>query len=356
MGWPTQSCNSTQCINENEDFFEELYSDTGLKNLTIFFFFVGSILTVILECGIIWYERNGDNNYRTVLNQLFATLSWITIMYSLLAFVPEGIRYLIGPLNKKFCGIHIFVKNLLLNSFMLASDLIIGLRCLFIFKWTRISVFNDDLMALFLQLSIVTLSLWMTFVKLVSVGKMPLNYFMCVGRHPNDQEKDQSSSSITKKYDTTALLVIASFLLHIFAAAKIFKYQRQLEKRTKNIEIGRMNASALENDRIGAQGIAWTNHQEHRPAKSSIVPRSMADLLTQLLCLTLLVAVVSVDIAMNKTDPADLNKYQNRWLVYLDQIIAFSFGVSGICVQYYARNRAMRNAIWRNIRAPFQGN
>ena len=291
-----------------------------------------------------------------LLNQLFATLSWITILYSLLAFVPEEIRYLIGPLSEKWCNIHIFVKNLLLDSFMLTSDLIIGLRCLFIFKWTRISVFNDDLMALFLQLSIMTLSLWMTFVKLVSVGEMPLNYFMCVGKHPNDQKKAQSSSSMTKKYDTTALLVIASFLLHVFAAIRIFKYQRQLEKRTKNIEIGRMNASPRECDRIGAQGIAWTSYQEHRPAKSSIVPRSMADLLTQLLCLTLLVVVCSVDIAMNKTDPADLNKYQNRWLVYLNQIITFSFGVSGICVQYYARNKAMRDAIWRNMRAPFQGN
>ena len=139
-----QLSNTTEHGVKNEDFFEELYSDTNLKLTTIIFFFAGIVFGIIFETGIIWYERNGDHNYRTVLNQLFSTTSWIVICYTIFVYIPEGIRYLIGPLNQIWCGIHTFVKNFLVCCFLLASDSIICLRYLLIFKWTRISVFDDN--------------------------------------------------------------------------------------------------------------------------------------------------------------------------------------------------------------------
>ena len=102
----SQVSNTTELDVKTEDFFVELYSDTNLKRVTIILFFVGTVLGVIFETGIIWYERNGDHNYRTVLNQLFSTISWFVICYTFLVYIPEGIRYLIGPLNLTWCGIY----------------------------------------------------------------------------------------------------------------------------------------------------------------------------------------------------------------------------------------------------------
>ena len=321
----------------NEDFFKELYSDTGLKRITIAFFFLGSVLIVILESGIIWYERNGNHNYRTVFNQLFATISWIAIGYTLLAFVPQGIRYLVGPLNDTWCGIHIFIKHFFFCCFLLASNCVIGLRYLFIFKWKQVSVFDDDLITFFLQLSILVLSFWMTLAKLTTTRKMPLNYFICTGKKPTEPREIASG-----------LLVILSVLLHIFVFIKIFVHQRQLEKRTQNIELGRMNNSTEENNIFGQQRrLAWVNSQQNRASKFSNMPKSMADLTTQLLCLTFLLVAIIIHFMMNKTDPADLNKYQNRWIVYFNQLITFAIGASGICIQYYVRNSAMRTFLWR---------
>ena len=125
---------------------------------------------------------------------------------------------MIGPLNEIWCGIHIFMRNVLLCCFIFTSDSIIVLRYLFVFKWTRISVFDDNIMALFLQMSIFALSFWVALVKMISVGKMPLNYYMCIGKYPYDHETGYSGTSSVNKYNTTALLVLVSFLLQFTMA------------------------------------------------------------------------------------------------------------------------------------------
>ena len=351
----TQISNTSELGVKNEDFFEELYSDTNLKRITIIFFFAGTILSIIFETGIIWYERNGDHSYRTVLNQLFSTISWFVICYTFLVYIPEGIRYLIGPLNQTWCGIHTFVKNFLVCCFLLASDSIVSLRYLLIFKWTRISVFDDNFLATFLQLSILVVSSWMTLIEHMSTRNIPLNYYLCTGKVPPEHSKSTLEGYHPEKYNTTVLIVFVSFLLHVFTAAKIFFYQRKLEKLSNNIELGQLDGTATENDRTGNQRrLAWGNNQPNQVRKTSNISKSMADLTTQLLCLTFLLAVSITDLVMNKTKPTDLNQYRNRWLVYFNHVLVFSFGAIGICGQYYARNTAMRNAIWRNIRNMIQ--
>ena len=154
--------NDTLNTREDRDFFEELYSESVFKQVTIGIFFFGSIVGAILLVGIVWYERNGPHRYRTVLNQLFSTISWISICYLLLVYVPEGIRYL---------------------------------------------------------------SFWITLIKRMSVGRRSLNYFMCAGKNPNDKDDEDSTGLISTQYDTTGFLVLVSFILHIIISVKIFVYE-----------------------------------------------------------------------------------------------------------------------------------
>ena len=342
--------NDTIEMEEGEDFFQEMYSDSVFKTITIGAFFFSSFLGGILEVGIIWYEKNGDHNYRTALNQLFSTISWIAISYILLVYVPEGTRYVIGPLPETFCDFHHWMKNFLTCCFILAFDGIICLRYIFIFKWGQFSVFDDNLIVSFLQLSIVVLSFWIALVKWMSPGRRALNYFMCAGKNPNEKNEAGTNNSITRQYDTTGILSLLSFVLHLVLSMKIFLYQRRMEKRTENVELGRMSGPCSgENGR--KRNVAWGGNEDNSGTRSSTLPKSMADLTTQMLCLTFLVVVSIVTTVMNGTDPDELNQYGNRWLAYFNQIIAFSFAISAICFQYYAKNAALRNAIWRNMRA-----
>ena len=324
-----------------DDCFNELYSDTILKKVTMVFYFAGSILGLLLEVGIIWYERNGNHRHRTVINQLVSTISWLVVSYILIVHLPEGIRYLVGPLDPTYCDVHNLLKNFIASCTVLTLDCIIVLRYIFIFKWKGLVVVNDDLITCFLQLTILIGGLWIAAVKHLSLGRMPLNYFMCTGMNPNEINK---SELVPKKYDTLGLLVCVSFVLHIFVFAKIFMYERTMEKKISSIKLGIMKSSG---NIVPPLNSAWT--AENRK-KSLTLPKSMGDLLTQFLCLAYVTSYTILLFVMNKMSPAGLNEYQNRWIIYWNQLIGTSVAVLGISATYYLRNPSVSKAIWRNIK------
>ena len=336
-------------LTEEDDFFEELYTNTKLKQATIVTFLIGTILGLILEAGIIWYEKNGNHRYRTVINQLFATISWFVVVYILFVYIPDGIRYLSGPLNITLCGFHIFLKNCLVNCVVLALDAITALRYFFVFKLSNFGVVNDDLIATFLQITIVLLSIWMTTVKMMSVGKMPLNYYMCAGINPGGNNEETTDDQPTiHKFDTATILVLISAISNIFVFVKIFLYKRKLEKSTQNIELGRIQPFG--ND-AHQRHLMWLADKENAKKKNTTMPKSMADLTTQILCMVfLIIPQMMISVTINKVGPAGVNEYQNRWLVYYIQIISTALSVTVISIQYYIKNSHLPKAIWRNVK------
>ena len=109
--------NSTQTkFTTEHDFFKDLYSDSGLKQVTMAIFYIGVLFGWILDFGIIWYERVGGNQrYRTAINQLFSTVSWIVVSFIFFVYIPEGARFLVGPLDPTICDFHVFLKNFFLH-------------------------------------------------------------------------------------------------------------------------------------------------------------------------------------------------------------------------------------------------
>jgi hypothetical protein len=335
---------SSSSVLDDNDFFSQMYSSSALKQTTMIIFFSGAILGLILEFGIIWYEKHGNHRYRTVINQLFSTISWSVVTYILVVYIPYGIRYLAGPLHPMYCSIQTFMANVLCDCIVLTLDCITLLRYLFIFKFSNFTVVNDDIVATFLQAAIVLLSLWMATVKMMSAGRMPLNYFMCLGKDPNEDHSVEPFKAIIGKFDTTCILVVVSFILNIVAFLKIFLYQRQTEQRTQQIELGR-------NGNFGNDGqqrkLGWGNEEQQTVSR---MPKSMADLTTQILCLMFAVSQVFVITAMNQLKPLELNNYENRWMAYYVQIIGNSIAILGISVQYYIKHHSLPKAIWRNIK------
>ena len=330
------------------DYFKEMYSNSGLKQVTIGIFFIGTIFGLLLEFGIIWYERNGSHRYRTLINQLFVTVSWMVVCYIIFVYIPDGIRYMTGPLDATYCDFHIFLKNFLLACIVLTLDCITLLRYVFIFKLSNFAVVNDDLLATFLQMTIVFLSLWVNMVKRMSLGRMPLNYFMCAGKNPYGETDNEASELEDEKFPTSLILVATSFILNIFALVKIFLYQRKVEKTTQSIGLGKMNQLG---NNLNGGNVAWIGN-DAKQKKIANLPKSMADLTTQLLCLLFLfVPYIIVAVAFNRIKKVEnLNEYENRWLPYSVQIIFTAAGILGISVQYYVRNSSLPKAIWRNIK------
>ena len=55
-------------------------------------------------------------------------------------------------------------------------------------------------------------------VKMMSVGKMPLNYFMCLGKDPNEDNNAEPPDLVFRKFDTAGIVVVVSFILNIIAS------------------------------------------------------------------------------------------------------------------------------------------
>ena len=314
-----------------EDYFKELYSDTVLKRVTLIVFFFGCIFGLIAEFGIIWHEKNGNHRYRTVLNQMVSTGAWLIISYIFLVYIPDGVRYLTGPLNATYCDVHNFLKNCIWACTIMTIDCSIILRYIFIFKWTGFAVINDDLIAKFLQLTIALVGLWMSVVKRMSVGRMPLNYFMCAGINPQGEKYKNISDFNSKKFDTTGLFVSVSYVLHILVSAKIFLYQRKMEKKMKRIKLGIINSP-----RSFGQPENLSRTTEHS-TRSSNLSKSMADLMTQSISFAFHSVFALLLFVMNRMRPTDLNDYNYRWIVYWNQLIGVAVAVTGIATTYYIR-------------------
>ena len=112
----------------DKDYFNKLFLHSNIKTVSIVTFFFVSTMTLILMFGIIWYEKNGRFRYRTVINRLGSSICWLTVWFTLLIYVPEGIRLMIGPLNKLLCDIHVLLKYFLMTCILLTFDAIALLR------------------------------------------------------------------------------------------------------------------------------------------------------------------------------------------------------------------------------------
>ena len=331
---------SAACITSENEFFREMYSESGLKSFTIFVFFFGTIFGLILEFGIIWYEKYGNHRYRTVINRLFSTMSWFVVSYIVFVYIPEGIRYMIGPLDETFCDVQNFLKNAFSICVVLTQDLIIILRYIFIFKVSNFAVINDELLTAFFQITIMVVGVWMAAVKRMSVGRMPLNYFMCAGKDPSEDQGEKAS--VIKKFDPFGILIVISFIIGIFALTKIFLYQRKMEKGNRDIQLGQLNNSAATDQRRNHE---WNQNKEK---KMNNIPKSLIDLTTYVLCIIFNLIFVVAIVAMHQIEPSQMNKYENRWLAYFIQIIGIAFAILGIALQYYIRNFSAIKEMWIN--------
>ena len=141
------------------DFYEDFYAANLNSPVTIILFLYGLVTGIAAPISVIWFERNCGNNFRTVLNQMMATASWYCLMYTLLVYIPGGLRFVYGPFGETFCNIHILTKDTLWPGLILTEDVMILLRYIFVFHFKNFGIINDDLVARILNLSIVTIAI-----------------------------------------------------------------------------------------------------------------------------------------------------------------------------------------------------
>ena len=335
------------------DYFEDVYLYASLTPTTILVFVIGLIIGTLGPVSLIWYERNCDNRFRTILNQMFVQTGWFLLAYVWLIYIPEGARILLGPYGEIFCDMHNFLRNILFVEILLTLDAILVLRYIFIFSFKNFAIINDDLLARFFSLSILLVALWTSLVKRVTPGNLPLNYYLCTGLNPSGKDgKEGSFLDTPQKYNTGRIVMITSFLLHLVTVPRIVYYQLVTVRTERPLRLG-----IIDNERMNnVEDVERSTCKAPRTTKTLNSSQTLLDILTQITFLLCLVAVAVAIRYGEEVEPKSYNMEKYRNIALMVQIYLPCVGFTALHTVLFARNAAMRQRIWKKIKVIFKRN
>ena len=85
------------------DFYPFMTDNNVVKWAAWVFSFTFTLTGPCALYSVIWFERFGSDNKRTLLNMLFSQMCWIIIGYIFIAQITEMARYVVGPMFGWVC-------------------------------------------------------------------------------------------------------------------------------------------------------------------------------------------------------------------------------------------------------------
>jgi hypothetical protein len=135
----------------DEDFFYGIFENRPSKFVCIVLAILVLSIELFLYYGIIWYERFGTDNRRTLTNELLTNLCWTIIVSIFISFLNLA-RYIFGPLPAYYCFFQLLLKVVSKTVILLFLDAILLTRYLMIFWLKNPSAIKDDFWGSFLGL------------------------------------------------------------------------------------------------------------------------------------------------------------------------------------------------------------
>ena len=100
----TNANNSTCEENQNTeiDYNEELDNNPH-KYVVVAWTIILMLVSNVMSCSIIYYEKFGSDKKRTIINQLVSMMCWNFIVWNMSIQVAGLARIFIGPFNTTLC-------------------------------------------------------------------------------------------------------------------------------------------------------------------------------------------------------------------------------------------------------------
>ena len=176
-----------------------------------------SIIVVSLSYGIIWYEKFGTDQKRTLMNKLVASLCWTWLEWYLFAQVINIIGFCIGPLPSIICAFSQIEKTSIKFQVLLCISSMQITKYFFIFHLKNPSAVQDSFWSVFINAWILGFCNIFSFKIFFSEEKKPATFYTCIGSYvttnPNDKKPNYGMVEIT------------TFLIYILTQCRIFYYK-----------------------------------------------------------------------------------------------------------------------------------
>ena len=144
--WPEPHMTQVNYYN----FLGKLYANNIQKNVFITCSVIFSLIILLVMLVIIWYERNGSDDKRSLPKRLYL-YAWCTASFWLFTVLPlDIIRYTFGPFSAKACQSIYFIKTGITAQGIAILDFIMISRYIFIFFLKNPARVYDDFWSTFI--------------------------------------------------------------------------------------------------------------------------------------------------------------------------------------------------------------
>ena len=198
------------------DYFSGLLDGNWWKTVSLTIACFGIIASPLILQSIIWFEKYGNDNKRTLLNMFVSLYCWAVTEFVIFVQIPETIRFLNGPLPSFVCHFHAYFRASIVNVMLLYKNASILTRYIFIFWLKNPAAFDDDFWCLFIFIWVHIFSLLLRGIEHIISTNMSITYFICIGKEPY----------ITGQPKFSGIIELFTIVLHIFVYTRIYFYKR----------------------------------------------------------------------------------------------------------------------------------
>ena len=307
-------------INNEQDYFDELFGNRPIKMFMIAFSSLSLLLSIPVIYGIIWFERFGCDMKRIFINRLVSSVCWSFFAWILFAQIPDMIRYFSRPFSESICFFILATKTMIAMQVILFFNAMNISRYIFIFWLKNPLNFQDDFWSTFVNLWIVSFSLVSQFVYVFLPGKQALNFYICSGSF-----EAKLYYKLPKKFNwSTSIMQLWSIILHLYVNIRV--------KRHKKIN----------------QVTSFQQQEIQSREKQNIT-----DIVTTACNLTLMGLSSIIVLSFNRISPEQANLYPYYLIVYLFHLVVPFIISNSISLMYYIRQPQMRKTLWRELNNQF---
>jgi hypothetical protein len=299
-------------------------SDTKYKIAFMLFAFVGNFFNFFMFCGIIWYERFGTDNKRTLMNKIVSLLCYNGVFYMTVTFFVDFGNYFYGPLSKSICLLIQVFRNLIKSNSLMFLNVLIVTKYVLIFCLKNPTSVNDDFWAFFIGLLTVFFNLLLNFTVLSLPQKHSLFYYACTDIDPKVDE-DLGKSKVPGFEVLTCLFLHVLIILRI----KIFK--------------------AKSGPKVApSTNTTLPSSSSHVHAKTEI--QTLADIASNVCIIIWSVFYLHLQVKVNSLTLAEVNSYPHYLYMF-----AYHFGCPTvtnflIALMYYIRHAPLRKKVISEIK------
>ena len=183
--------------------------------------------------------------------------------------------------------------------------------------------FQDDFWKSFISIEAFFVSLISQVVMAILPGKNPHSYFVCTGYFPVNLAGAKVKANLPYSY-----LLIASFLLHVFAGVRI--------------KIHRHKQTMIDHAQSGTAA----------PNAGHISSQTLINFTTNIVSLLLLVFAAVVTVIVNTMDPVKFDSFPNYVWIYVLHHYTPTIILSSTVIIYYTKNVSLRIYVREELYGP----